>query len=101
MTDTDSNGLPQKTVEALRSVFKRYPGVKKVILYGSRAKGTYKPGSDIDLAIVAPNLTTTDRLKIENEIDDLLLPYKVDLCLFHQLENDELIAHIQRVGMEF
>jgi uncharacterized protein len=44
-------------------------------------------------------MDTTELLKIENEIDDLLLPYKVDLSLFHQIDNPSLIEHIQRVGI--
>jgi len=94
------HGLKDDVVNALRSVFANYPEIEKIILYGSRAKGNFKPGSDIDLTLVAPLLNLTAFLKIENEIDDLLLPYKVDLSLFHKLEDQELIDHINRVGKE-
>lgn len=92
-------GLSSATMERLRSVFQKYPQIESVILYGSRAKGNYKPGSDIDLTIKAPGLTLSGRLKIEQEIDDLFLPYKVDLSLFHEIENPDLIEHIERVGI--
>ena len=70
-----------------------------MILYGSRAKGTQRKGSDIDMTIVGESLDTTALLRIETELDDLLLPYSIDLSLFHHVENAELIAHIERVGV--
>ena len=78
-----------------------FPGVERIILYGSRAKGNFKPGSDIDLTLVAPSLTTTELLEIDRAIDELLLPYKVDLSLWHQIDNADLIEHIKRVGVTF
>ena len=94
-------GLDLSCIASLRSVFEQHRKVDEVILFGSRAKGEFKNNSDIDLAIVGPKLTTTDLLKIENEIDDLLLPYKVDLVLIHQIENQDLLDHIKRVGQKF
>ena len=101
MSDSLKYGLSEKVISSLKIVFLRHPQIQKVILYGSRAKGNFKPGSDIDLTLVAPQIDLTELLKIENEIEDLLLPYKVDLSLFHQIENKDLIEHIQRVGAEF
>jgi predicted nucleotidyltransferase len=88
-------GLSINTLQQLQSVFAQYPEITEVILYGSRAKGNYKLGSDIDLTIVSSTLSHQQLLKIENQIDDLLLPYSVDLCLFRTIE------HIQRVGIRF
>lgn len=93
-----SFGLAAETVQRIQSVLSRYPQIEKVLLYGSRAKGTQREGSDIDLTLVAPTLTLPDLLKIENEIDDLMLPYKVDLSLFHHIDNPSVVEHIQRVG---
>ena len=67
-------GLTEVTIKALHSVFQKYPSIEKVVVYGSRAKGNFKPGSDIDLTVVAPGMSLTELLQIENEIDDLLLP---------------------------
>ncbi len=94
-------GLPEKTISSLKKIFSNQPVIQKIILYGSRAKGTYKPGSDIDLTLDAPQLDLSALLKIENEIDDLMLPYKVDLSLLHQIDNPSLIEHIQKFGVEF
>ena len=66
-------GLSLETRTKIQSVLASYPEIQKVIIYGSRAKGTHRPGSDIDLTLVAPTLTLSDLLRIENQIDDLLL----------------------------
>jgi predicted nucleotidyltransferase len=91
-------GLSPETIEKLRKVFFNHPEIKKIIIYGSRAKGNYKDGSDIDITLVAPDLNFSDLLNIENELDDLMLPYKIDLSLFHLIENQQVIEHISRVG---
>ncbi len=80
-------------------VFSKHIQIIKVILYGSRAKGNFKPGSDIDLTLVAPQMNLSELLKIENELDDLLLPYKIDLSLIHHIDNQDLLDHISRVGI--
>lgn len=69
------------------------------MLYGSRAMGTFRPGSDIDVTLVGEDLKLAELLKIANELDQLMLPYKIDLSLLHQLDNPQLIDHIQRVGI--
>lgn len=94
-------GLSRETIDKLQAIFLGHPKIQKVLLYGSRAKGNFKNGSDIDLTLVAPDLGVSELLKIENEIDDLLLPYKVDLSLHHMIDNQELKEHIHRVALEF
>lgn len=96
---TLGHGLPRYAVEGLGEVFRRWPRIERVILYGSRAKGNYRPGSDIDLCVVGADLGVTDLLRIETEIDDLLLPWKVDLSLHHRIEDPGLLGHIERVGL--
>ncbi len=86
---------------SLESLFQTYSNIKKVIFYGSRAKGNFRPGSDIDLTVDAPDMNLSEILRVENSIDDLLLPYKVDLSLLHQIDNEALIEHIKRVGIVF
>jgi len=94
-------GLKTETIQAIREVLAKYPEVEKAILYGSRAKGNYRPGSDIDLTLAGDKLTLTTLQKIENELDDLLLPYKIDLSLHRQIQNKALLEHIERVGKVF
>lgn len=82
-------------------MFAKHPQIEKAILYGSLAKGNYRNGSDIDLVLVAPGLNLCQLFKIEIELDDLMLPYKIDLSTYHTIENTDLIGHIDRVGVVF
>lgn len=101
MSSEQKFGLSSESIFKIKNIFREHRLIEKSILYGSRAKGNYRPNSDIDITLVAPKMTTQELLKIENELDDLLLPYKIDLSLFHTLENSDLVEHIQRVGIEF
>ena len=94
-------GLKPHTIKAIQGVFAKYPDIDKAILFGSRAKGNYRNGSDIDLTLVGNNLTLSQQFAIETAFDDLLLPYKIDLSIFHKIENQDLIDHINRVGITF
>lgn len=93
-------GLPLQAVESIRQVFGRFPGVEQAVLYGSRAKGNFRPGSDIDLTLKG-DLSYRDLLDIELALDDLLLPWKIDLSLYSQIDNPALVEHIGRVGRTF
>ena len=98
-----SKGIPGIGAEAskqLLDLFNHEDGISKVILYGSRAKGTYRPGSDIDLTVMGEGLTTDWLLSICGKIDDLPIPYEVDISIYDHIENKELLEHIKRVGME-
>ena len=94
-------GLSTEDITKIREVLAKFPEIERVLIYGSRAKGNYKPASDIDLTLVGEKLTLTKLQELENEIDDLLLPYKFDISIFHQISNPDLIDHIERVGMDF
>lgn len=94
-------GLPERTIARICAVLEQYPAVDRAVLYGSRAKGNYKPGSDIDLTLYGPGLTPHLCATIAEALDDLLLPYTIDLSLFAELKHPELEAHIQRVGVVF
>lgn len=94
-------GLKPETIQAMQAVFEKYPAVQQAILYGSRAKGNYRPGSDIDLTLEGEELDLSTLHKIENDLDDLLLPYKIDLSLLSHIQSPELLDHIKRVGAVF
>ena len=94
-------GLKEYIIEQINGIFAKYFQVEQVIIYGSRAKGNYKVGSDIDLSLKGENLNLSLVNKIELEIDDLLLPYTFDISIFKQISNDSLIEHIERVGIVF
>ena len=92
-------GLKAETLDSICAVLSAHPGVVRAVLYGSRAKGNFRDGSDIDLCLIAPSLGLMEQLQIDAELDDLLLPYKIDLSRFHALDNPALIDHVQRVGV--
>jgi predicted nucleotidyltransferase len=93
-------GLPPESVAQIQQVFSAYPEIEQAILYGSRAKGNYRPGSDIDLTLVG-DLSGARFLALQTQLDDLLLPYTLDISLFSQLNYPPLLEHIQRVGVRF
>ena len=91
-------GLSPRVLGLIRGVLDRHPEIDRAIVYGSRAKGDYRTGSDIDLTLDAPQLTFSELLRIDSELDDLMLPYSFDLSLLKQIENPGLLGHIARVG---
>ncbi len=93
-------GLKAEVIEKLSQVFRRYSTVDQVLIYESRAMGNYRPGSDIDLTIKGRQIQWRDLQAIELDIDELLLPYKVDLSIYQQIDNKELRDHIDRCGVE-
>lgn len=94
-------GLKRSVIDQINNVLAAFPAIERVILYGSRAKGNYRRGSDIDLAIVGDGFTEAQLLELDTRLDDLLLPYTVDLCRFETIQNRDLIDHIERVGEIF
>lgn len=93
-------GIKDCVWDSLANVFAHFPNIKRALLFGSRAKGNYKPFSDIDIALVGPSLCIKDILRLQTEIDDLLLPYEFDFCIYDHIENAELKDHIDRRGIE-
>lgn len=94
-------GLPVTAVENIRLVFARHPEVERAVLYGSRAKGNFKRSSDIDLTLFGAGLSYRTLLALIGELDDLLLPWMIDLSIFAHIENPALREHIERVGRVF
>jgi predicted nucleotidyltransferase len=94
-------GLPDSAVQKICGVLRHYPQVESAVLYGSRAKGNYKNGSDIDLTLRGANLTLNVIYRILDDLDDLLLPYTIDLSIFDRISDPDVIEHIQRVGVVF
>jgi predicted nucleotidyltransferase len=92
-------GLTENNLSKIKLILEQFTDVEKAYLYGSRAKGNYKPASDIDLVLKGNQLTIRQLSNISLQLDDLLLPYKFDVSIYHQINNDDLIDHINRVGV--
>ena len=94
---SDIPGIPRLQQQRLLDLLIAHSDLDAIWLFGSRAMGRERPGSDIDLCIDASDLSHADRLRLMAAIDDLLLPWTVDLALRHELPPD-LLSHVQRVG---
>lgn len=94
-------GLSQQVASELCSIFESYDCIKKVSIFGSRAKGTHTKGSDIDLAIEGTSISQKTVNEILLKIEDLGLLYKVDIVNYHAVTDTPLMRHIDRVGKPF
>ena len=92
-------GLPDRTVNELINFFKSKPEIEKVLIYGSRAKGTFKNGSDIDFAIWTDDEENSYR--IAWELDELSTPYKFDVTSYKSLTNEKFKKSIDLDGKLF
>jgi predicted nucleotidyltransferase len=91
-------GIPVNELEKVVGTISRESRVGGIILYGSRAKKTFRLGSDIDLCLEAPGLDSPTLLRIENELDDLLLPWRIEIAIRDRIDDPDLLEHIARVG---
>ncbi|GDX85700.1 hypothetical protein LBMAG43_17420 [Methylococcaceae bacterium] len=96
-----NDGLTPKTVGKICGVFEHFSEIEKAVLYGSRAKGNFKKGSDIDLTLYGEKLSLHLLYDVAEALDDLLLPYTIDLSIFDKLNHKKLHEHIERVGIVF
>ena len=95
-------GLDVDTQRNIREAIAQFPHIEKVLIYGSRAKGNYKAGSDIDITLIAEDLTLKNSVyPLSTALDELHLPYTFDISIFDQLENPDFVDHILRVGETF
>jgi predicted nucleotidyltransferase len=92
--------LEPSVLNSIKYILSHESKIQKIILFGSRAKGIEKNGSDIDLAIVGDNITFQNICSMATKLDLLDLPYKIDLIDFNTIENQDLKDHIRRVGIE-
>ena len=96
-----NHGLADGTVAEIQAVLAQFPEVERAVLYGSRAKGNHRPGSDIDLTLIGTGLTSKILGQIQGELEDGYLPYSFDVSLLDQITQPDLIEHIRRVGVVF
>ena len=94
-------GLKLTTIDKINGVFRLHPEIEKVVIYGSRAKGNYRPGSDIDITLFGENVTRDTLSKLDWEIDDLNTPYLFDISIYTKLNAPSLQDHIDRFGQVF
>lgn len=94
-------GLKEEQFRQIQAVFEQFPEIETVLLYGSRAKGNFRPGSDIDITLIGKGLNLGLLNKLSEQLDDLLLPYMFDISIYQQIKNPNMKAHIESVGKDF
>ncbi len=94
-------GLSERAVKKIIGVLEQKPETSKAVLFGSRAKGNFRNGSDIDLVLFGEKLDLKVLFKLETALYDLMLPWKIDLVLFPTITNHKLKEHIHSVGKVF
>lgn len=92
-------GLTDTQLTRIQRVLAETPRIERAVLFGSRAKGTFKPGSDIDIALLGNDISFADLLSADNALDDLDFPYFFDLILYRHISEPALREHIDRVGV--
>ena len=94
-------GLSERDIISINQILAKYSDVKSVYIFGSRAKGNYKPSSDIDLAILSSQLNDKTLIRLLSDFEDSSLPYFVDIVDYNTIKNQEIKQHIDRVGILF
>lgn len=94
-------GLSERSTQAILDVFAQFPDIEQVIIYGSRAKGNYREGSDIDFTLKGENLTSEQLYRIQDALDEAHTPYLFDVSIYRNLSNENLIEQIDQIGQVF
>lgn len=97
----DKFGLPERTIQEITEYFKSIPQVETVKIFGSRARGNFKPYSDIDFVIYGGELNEKFANKIASELDELPTPYKFDVLLLQNITDEKLLQNINNTGKIF
>jgi predicted nucleotidyltransferase len=98
LIETEKYGIPTSDLNDVIFILKENEKIRKAILFGSRAKGNFTSGSDVDIALVGNKLKLADVLEISVKIDELYLPWKFDIIIYDRIKEPELKNHIERVG---
>lgn len=95
-------GFQQSDLAIIVSVLQKHQEVAEAWLFGSRAKGNYKTGSDVDIALKGEHLTAEIISNISYQLnEETSLPYKFDILNYNSISNIDLKEHVDRVGIRF
>lgn len=94
-------GLTQTQFQLMINAISSFNEIEKVLIFGSRANGNFKPGSDIDLAVFGEKVNRTTINRLSSALEDLPLPFMFDLIDYHELTNESLKEKIDAQGQLF
>ena len=93
-------GLPDEHIKIILDYIARYSEIEEAVLFGSRALGTYKPGSDVDIALKGNKVDSFLAAHLKSEIEEeTTLPYFFDFVAYSKLNHKDLIKHIDKYGV--
>jgi predicted nucleotidyltransferase len=93
-------GIYPKSFDEIQTILEKCDSIEEVVIYGSRAKGNFREGSDIDITLLG-TVSKQDFNKLWHDLDDSFIPYKFDISIYNELTSDSLKEHIERVGKTF
>jgi uncharacterized protein len=93
-------GIKNKSYSFIISTLKANPNIDEAILFGSRAKGNFKTGSDVDIALKGEEISMSDINELLNRFDEINMAYTIDLVIYKNIQDPLLLEHINRVGIE-
>jgi len=96
-----TDGLKPEYRRVIIETLSANPKVERIVLFGSRAMGTFTPTSDIDLALFGDDLTLSDQAALTEAMAELSIPQRVDILIHHRIENQALREHIRKHGVEW
>ena len=91
-------GLSDNAIRDMESVFRQYPKIESIFLFGSRALEHHTETSDIDIAVSAPAMTAVEFASLWSDLQDLPLIYKIDCLHLDSLGNEALRKKILETG---
>lgn len=94
-------GLSARNMKTIQDILNKYPDIETVYIFGSRATGSFKHGSDIDLAVTNEGVDNKTIGRIKGDFEESSLPYRVDIVSYPALSNKDLKDHIDRIGVLF
>jgi predicted nucleotidyltransferase len=99
--ETDFGLLPSD-LATIRGILKKDPKIEQALIFGSRAKGNYRPGSDVDIALKGEQLAPENITDVSMELnEETIMPYRFDVLNYHTIAEPALIDHINRIGIVF
>jgi len=89
-----------EVMQEVKAIQKKYPGIEKIVLFGSRARGDHRYNADIDLCVFASEEFRDDFFTLVGEIEEIHTYYSFDVLFWHHLSNDVLKQDILEEGIE-
>jgi predicted nucleotidyltransferase len=96
-----TDGLKDKHRKAIIEILSSCSRVERVVLFGSRAMGTFTTTSDVDLVLFGDELTLTDHANLAEAVDELSIAQQVDILLYKSIKNEKLLEHIKTHGVQW